>query len=88
MEQWRKQLQTIRGIFQNFRLSYVRQIETIGKTDDETNPPRGGDSGRFFKDANIHGGVDGGATVAFVSEVKRCHCFPLYCLKLAKYIFN
>ena len=24
------------------------QIETIGKTDDETNPPRGGDSGRFF----------------------------------------
>ena len=40
---------TIRGIIQNFRLSYVRQIETIGKTDDKTNPPRGGDSGRFFR---------------------------------------
>ena len=39
---------TIRGIIQNFRLSYVRQIETMGKTDDKTNPPRGGDSGRFF----------------------------------------
>ena len=26
LEQWRKQLQNIRGIFQNFRLSYVRQI--------------------------------------------------------------
>ena len=39
----------IRGIFQNFRLSYERQIQTIGKTDDKTNPPRGSDSGRFFR---------------------------------------
>ena len=38
---------------------------------------------------NSHDGVDGGVTVAFVNEVKRCHCFfPLYCLKLAKDIFN
>ena len=26
--------------FSNFRLSYERQIQTIGKTDDTTNPPR------------------------------------------------
>ena len=37
------------GFFKNFRLSYERQIYTIGKTDDTTNPPRGGDSGRFFR---------------------------------------
>ena len=35
--------------FSNFRLSYERQIQTIGKTDDKTNPPRGSDSGRFFR---------------------------------------
>ena len=39
LEQWRNQLQNTRGSFQNFRLSYVRQIQTIGKTDDKTNPP-------------------------------------------------
>ena len=49
LEQWRKQLQNTRGIFQNFRLSHERQILTISKTDDKTNPPRGGDSGRFFR---------------------------------------
>ena len=33
--------------------------------------------------------MDGGATVAFVSEVEKCpHFFPLHCLKLAKDIFN
>ena len=31
-----------------------------------------------FQDANSHRGVDGVATVAFVSEVKRCHRFFLY----------
>ena len=29
LEQWRKQLQNTRGIFQNFRSSYERQIYTI-----------------------------------------------------------
>ena len=29
----------------------------------------------FFWDANIHSGVDSGATVTFASEVKRCHLF-------------
>ena len=27
---------------------------------------------------NSHDRVDGGVTVAFVNEVKRCHCFFLY----------
>ena len=35
--------------FLNFRLSYERQIQTISKTDDTTNPPREGDYGRFFR---------------------------------------
>ena len=42
--------------------------------------PVGSDTGRifFFQNANSHVGVDGGATVAFITEVKRCHCFFLY----------
>ena len=47
-----------------------------------------GDSDKKIQGVNNHGGADCGATVAFVIEVKRCHSFPLYCLKLAKDIFN
>ena len=53
--------------FSDFRLSYERQILPMGVIMVD-----------FFLDANSHGGVDGGATVAFVSEVKKCHRFFLY----------
>ena len=49
IENDRIRLQNTRGIFQNSLVSYERVADLNHRqTDDKTNPPRGGDSGKFL----------------------------------------